>query len=326
MSAFFILTPMKTCWTLSNNSIALQRQTRGVAHALGFTPIEKVARVKKPWQYLFFISHSLKHLSIDSSPLAPPWPDFLIACGYNVIRPAIQIKQLSRRHTRIIYVQDPGLYRRHFDLIIAPQHDHCPGNNVIETLGATHDLTDTFLAESKLTFQPTVAHLPPPYLSIFIGGSNKGYKLTQDNMIQLTDTLLNIAQQYPGSLLISGSRRTGDENLSYLKRQMENAHNVYLYDGQGENPYFGMLAMADTIMITNDSVSMISEACFTGKPVYILPLPNYTARRKLAEFTQQCQQSGYIRSFENKFESWCYQRLDECARITPIAKEKLDIT
>jgi mitochondrial fission protein ELM1 len=87
----------------------------------------------------------------------------------------------------------------------------------------------------------------------------------------------------------------------------------YLWDGQGNNPYTGILGAADYIITPGDSVSMMSEACYTGKPVYIFDLD--ITKEKFLTFKNDLIQSSHARLFDGGFETWCAQSLDERSRL-----------
>ena len=85
-----------------------------------------------------------------------------------------------------------------------------------------------------------------------------------------------------------------------------------VWDGTGENPYFAYLALADAFLVTADSVSMISEAAATGKPVHILDLAGGDA--KFARFHAAMRQAGITRPFAGRIEYWSYALPDDTAR------------
>ena len=89
----------------------------------------------------------------------------------------------------------------------------------------------------------------------------------------------------------------GADNEAILRARMREVPSV-VWDGQGDNPYFGYLALADVIIVTCDSVSMISEACSTGKPVYLVALEGDSARFR--KFHEALLQAGVIRRFEKR--------------------------
>lgn len=318
---------IKTCWSVFNPNQAFRRQCNSIAIALGITPIEKIATIKTPWCWLPISWQRFDDLMIQapSNQFVEPWPDLLVACGKNIIPIALNIKRRSHGRTKIIFIQTPNRAQQHFDLVISPKHDHNQGNNVIETFGAVHDLTTTKLEKAKKEAVNFFPLAKGPYLSIFIGGTDKKYTLTPSRMARLTSEIEHIAHQYKGSLLITGSRRTGQDNIDYLIHRFKGNPRVFVHDGQGSNPYLSMLALADAIMVTNDSVSMISEACFTGKPVHILALPDLLPRKRIKQFLEDSVNAGYTRPFQGEIEHWTYTPLDEAKRIAPIIRAKLNL-
>jgi hypothetical protein len=118
-------------------------------------------------------------------------------------------------------------------------------------------------------------------------------------------------RQSCGSALVTASRRTGEEGLRLVRERLAGLP-AAIWDGAGDNPYFAYLALADAFLVTADSVSMISEAAATGKPVHILGLDGGNA--KFARFHQVMRQAGVTRPFTGRLESWSYPALDDTAR------------
>jgi uncharacterized protein len=114
-----------------------------------------------------------------------------------------------------------------------------------------------------------------------------------------------------GSALVTPSRRTGAEGLKLVQDRLAGLP-AAIWDGAGDNPYFAYLALADALLVTADSVSMISEAAATGKPVHILDLDGGNA--KFARFHQLMRQAGITRPFAGHLESWSYPIPDDTAR------------
>lgn len=311
------------CWVLIPDTPAFRKQTTGIAKALCIPYEEKIVARKKPWCWLpkRCSVGALKQLTKESSPLTPPWPDIIIACGQNTIAAALAIKRANKRKTTLIYIQKPCINPSYFDLVIAPMHDHARGSNIIETFGATHDLSLTALTEAKKQFGPRFADDKPPFLSIFIGGSSKKYDFTAKHAATLANTIMEIAKGYHGTVLVSPSRRTGKDNCEYLARRFQPQKNIYFYNDDSENPYMGMLALSEMIMVTDDSVSMISEACFTGAPVYLLALPDQVQRKKIGSFINEAVERQLVRYYQGALDVWDKQPLDEVTRVAPEIKK-----
>jgi mitochondrial fission protein ELM1 len=153
--------------------------------------------------------------------------------------------------------------------------------------------------------------MPRPILSVLIGGTNKAYRLSLQRLGEIAEVLADILRAGGGSALVTPSRRTGEAGLALLRDRLK-GRSASIWDGSGENPYFAYLALADAFLVTADSVSMISEAAATGKPVHILGLDGGNA--KFSRFHAAMQAAGVTRPFVGRIESWSYPILDDTAR------------
>ena len=302
-----------TCWILTEGHAGMEAQCRGLAEALGLAPTVKRVRVRLPWDALpnrlWF--RPLAAPTADSDTLAPPWPDLVISCG-NVSAPlAAAIRRASGGRTRAVHIQNPKMDRRHFDLVIAPRHDGMAGDNVMSSAAAIHPVTPQKLAEGARRWAPALAHLPRPLTAVLIGGSNRRHRLTPAIAARLADDLVRFVRATGGSLAVTPSRRTGAENEALIRERLRDVP-AYIWDGRGDNPYFGLLGLADAIVVTEDSVSMTSEAIATGKPVYVAGLAGES--RRLRSFHQMLMDDGITRPFDGQFATWSYAPPDDTAR------------
>jgi mitochondrial fission protein ELM1 len=147
---------------------------------------------------------------------------------------------------------------------------------------------------------------------VLIGGSNGVFHLGADEMRSLAQRLVTCARALKASLIITPSRRTGEANREILKDALVDVPH-YLWSGQGENPYFGLLGLADFIVVTVDSVNMVSEAASTGKPVYVADLPGSSP--KFWAFHKRLLDEGVTRLLEDKLEPYVYQPLNDVAIV-----------
>jgi mitochondrial fission protein ELM1 len=216
-------------------------------------------------------------------------------------------------------VQDPRVAPTRFDLVVPPRHDGLDGTNVLPTLGALTRVTDARLAAARAQFAGMLAHLPRPLVAVLIGGSNRAYRMTDAAMAALIAQLQKLLAGGAG-LCVTASRRTGQANAAALRAALQGKAAV-LWDGHGDNPYFGFLAHADAIVVTVDSVSMASEACSTGKPVYVAPLPGGSA--KFRAFHAMLEREGYTRRFTGILEPFATKRLAETARIAAEVRRRM---
>ena len=165
-----------------------------------------------------------------------------------------------------------------------------------------------------------VSHLPQRRIAINIGGSSKGEAIDKASAEKILDNLTLLAKKYDCGLLVTTSRRT-DDTIKYQLRKLNKKQNVLVYEGIGPNPYIGFLGLADTIIVSSDSINMISEACSTGKPVYIITLGKNNKRKQ--SFLDAMQQEGRTRPFDGHLQSWTYEALNETERVAAIIREKL---
>ena len=293
-------------------------QALGLAEATAFPFIEKRLGIRFPWSCLppqlwFLPLHAAGNGAAD---LAPPWPDLVIACGRNAAMPALAIRRASGGRTLAAQIQNAGVGRAEFDLIVAPEHDRLRGPQVVVTRGAVHRVTQARLTADRRRF-PALAAMPRPILAVLIGGTNKAYRLTLRRLEELAEALASILQSGGGSVLVTPSRRTGEAGLTLLRARLAGL-SAAIWDGSGENPYFAYLALADAVLVTADSVSMISEAAATGKPVHILELDG--GNTKFARFHEAMRAAGITRPFRGRIESWSYPVPDDTARAGAVLR------
>ena len=310
-----------TCWILSDGKAGTENQCLGLAEAMGIAPAVKRVRPRAPWTWLPVGLGLVPALSSGSAAaLAPPWPALLIASGRRSVPYSLAIRRLSRGATFRVQIQDPRIAPHRFDLVAAPRHDHLRGGNVVETLGALNRVTPERLSRAAEHFAPAFAQLPRPLVAVLIGGSSGSYRLTPAVTEALCDKLANLTRAAGGGLAVTASRRTGAANVAVLGRRLAELP-ATVWNGAGENPYFGLLGLADALVVTCDSVSMASEACATGKPVYIADLPG--GSRKFREFHAGLRAAGMTRPFAGVLESWTYAPPGDTARVAAEVARRL---
>ena len=312
-----------TVWAVHDGKIGMANQVMGLAEAVGYPVIEKQVALRSPWRQLTpaLWVHPMAALSMQGAALEPPWPDLLIACGRTVTALALAVKRLSRGRTFWVQVQDPRFARRHVDLMVVPRHDPARGDNVVLTLGAVHWVRLERIEEDRARFAPCFADLPRPIVGVLLGGTNRVYRLDAAAVTTLGDQLAALSRQGFG-IAITPSRRTSHAAVAALRQRLDGVA-YYLWDGSGENPYFGLLAHADTLLVTGDSVNMVSEAAATGKPVQVIDLEGGSA--KFLRFHDLLRRAGVTRPFAGTIERWSYAPLDDTERAAAEIRRRLAI-
>lgn len=315
-----------SCWVISDGKAGIEIQCRGLAEALGFEPVIKRIKIRAPWRWLppRFWRDPLAALQVEGNGggdrLMPPWPDVMIGTGRLAVGPNLAIRRASGGRTFSVQVQDPKVALDNFDVVVAPAHDRLRGPNVIETRGSLHGLTDAKLAAAAARFAAAVEHLPRPRVTVLIGGNSRTHRLTRRNARNLARDLARLARESGAGLLVTPSRRTGPETLAILREGLAGLPTAF-WDGSGENPYLGYLALADAFVVTGDSVNMICEAAFTGKPVHIAEITGGTP--KFRRFHRAMREAGVTRPFEGVLGRWSYEPLNETVSVAAEIRRRM---
>lgn len=298
------------CWIVTEGIAGTENQCLGVAEALGIdAQVHRVA-LKQPWKslspYLGFECASTFEPQFEE-----PWPDLLIASGRKSIAAARYIKKASGGKTFTVQIQDPRISPANFDLVAVPEHDPTRGDNVLVTKAAPNRITDEKLENAREQFA-AFEKIKAPRVAVLIGGTSKDYTLTAN----ITKKLILRLQHLNAGLMITASRRTGVQNEEMLKAAFEDTDH-YIWGGVADNPYFGLLAWADFILVTADSASMISEACTTGKPVYMIGMDKNHPEKagRIDKLHQTLKKSGCLRDFEGELAHWKYERLNDSQMV-----------
>ena len=305
-------------WILSDSYAGLQAQALGLAEAAGFAPELRVLAPGRPWRAIpprFWPAP----LAIAGASVRGALPPLSIACGG---MGAAVGAALRRRGVPVVQVQNPRMDPRRFDVIVAARHDGMAGPNVVVTRTALHRVTPERLHGEAARWRSRFNPLPRPLVAVLVGGSNGRFRLDAPVARRLAASLAEMIRRDHVGLALTPSRRTDPAALRALAEAVAPLGG-FVWDGAGENPYFGMLALADAIVVTVDSVSMISEAVATAAPVMLAALPGRSRRNAL--FTAGLLAEGRVRPFAGRFETWPAQPLDDTPEAAAEMRRRLRI-
>ncbi len=297
---------------LSEAYAGLQAQALGLAEAAGLTPALRVLAPRAPWRFLPAARWPAP-LRVVRDAIQPPLPDLIVGCGG--VAAAVGAA-LRRPGLAVVQVQNPRLDPRRFDLIVANRHDELTGPNVVVTRTALHRATPARLAEAAEAWRERLADVPRPLVSVLVGGSNGRFRLDAPVAAALGAQLAGMMQRDGVGVALTPSRRTDPAAIRALSAAVEPLGG-WVWDGEGDNPYFGLLALADAIVVTMDSVSMVSEAAATAAPVLVAALPGKS--RRIGLFLDGLTADGRIRPFAGRLDLWPVAPLDD----TPLAAAEM---
>jgi len=292
-------------------------QAEGLAKALGLSFKHENIKLKKIWNIippkLTPVSENiLENKFICDSRV-------IISCGRKSVIPSISLKRRFKKDIFTIHIQDPKVNLNNFDSIICPEHDNLDGENVIKTKGAIHYLTNHEIKKNINYLKPKAER--KKIVTLILGGPNKYYSFSENQMNTTFAKIKNLFVYSKYKLIVIPSYRT-PENILKLAFNYFNDNHLVIKE-RDKKAYLSSLGLADIIIVTCDSTSMISEAAITGKPVYIAQMKNKKSIHRFEKFYKLFKDLGIIRDLEDKIEYWKYEGLDEVNRAANLVKEQM---
>ncbi len=246
--------------------------------------------------------------------------DILISCGRKSVIPSIYLKKNSKKKVFNIHIQDPKVALNNFDIVIAPEHDGLYGKNVITSKGALHYLT---LKEIKNNHDYLLNKIDKDkdYLLLILGGPNKYYNYDHQNLINIFNKVKVILNNNNLKAIIIPSMRTPKKTIDLADEKMGKENLVI--KSVDKKAYLSGLSLANYIVVTCDSTSMISEAAMTGKPIYVADLPAKRQDQRFKKFRELFNKLNITKNLNEKLEIWNYKSLDETSRIAKLIKKQI---
>jgi mitochondrial fission protein ELM1 len=310
------------CWTISDGRAGNVRQASALARALGLHAREWMLQARAPWRWaaprlLPGSRHAFGPAFADA--LAQP-PALAIGCGR---QGALATRLARARGARAVQVLAPRLPPALWDLVIAPRHDGLRGDNVLTLLGSLNPVDDAWLRLAREAFA-ALGRLPRPRIAVLLGGPANHVRYDPAVVERWLDTVDATVGADGGSVLLTASRRTpGALRQAIRARYPRGDHLVWLDDTDGANPYAGILAWADRVVCSPDSVNMVSEACGTYVPAFVAGIDRVEGR--IRGFLDELVAMGRVRPLEAGLAPFPVEPLRETERIAAQLKDRGDI-
>ena len=256
----------------------------------------------------------------DFATLLDAAPGLAVGCGRQA---ALATRLLRARGWRAVQILDPRLDPHHWDAVVAPEHDALRGDNVLTLLGGLHPVDDAWLARAREDFAG-FGRLPGPRTAVLLGGTSAHARFNRMSFEVMAAKLEAVLARDGGSVLLTTSRRTDPELVAALAHRYDGTPGVvWRGPDDGRNPYPGLLAWADRIICSPDSVNMISEACATRAPVFVFD-PGRVRGRPRA-FLDTLLARGRIRAMDATLAPFDAVPLRECARVAQALRARLGL-
>lgn len=226
-------------------------------------------------------ARAIDHVNLDASDSLratpdDPWPDIVIAVGRRAAPVGRWIKAQNAPYA--IHIQ-LGRFQAPYDsvdLLVTTAQYGLPGaaNALHLSLPITARKSDALTAAAE-AFAPLFAGIAGPRIGVLVGGPSSPITFDAQDGRRLTTEALAFAEARAGTLLVATSPRTPAAVVDHLKAELPAPHRLFPFEpGAGaRNPYPALLASCDAFIVTNDSVSMVADACLTGREVRLFELP-----------------------------------------------------
>ena len=295
-------------------------QVEGMAKALNTEYSHKIVRLSFPWNLIppKFTPVSQIVLKDKIYITNTEVPDLIISCGRKSVIPSIVLK---RKNPKIftIHIQDPKVNFRNFDAIVAPEHDDLKGENIYNSKGAIHYITELEISKARQYLADKIKS--EKIVSLILGGPNKYYSFNSDQIINIFNQIKSIFVSDGYKVIIIPSMRTPKEIVDLAIREMGSCgHVVNKVDKQA---YLSAYALANYVIVTCDSTSMISEAATSGKPIFVAHMKAKRNNYRFNRFYELFKQMGITRNLGEKVETWTYNKHNEAQRIATEIKNKI---
>ena len=245
-------------------------------------------------------------------------PDLVVGCGRQA---ALATRLLRARGSRAVQILDPRIDPAHWDVVVVPEHDRLRGPNVATLLGSVHPVDAVWLAGARRGFA-SFADLPQPRTALLLGGMSAHARFNRMAFEVMAAKLEAVLAREGGSVLVTTSRRSDPQTIRELAHRYDETPGVVWRGPQdGANPYPGLLAWADRIVCSPDSVNMISEACATDVPVFVFDPSRVTGRPRA--FLDTLLARGRIRPMDAELAPFDVVPLRECARVADEVHRRL---
>ena len=295
-------------------------QVEGLAKALDIDFTHHKVELKNIWKFvppnLTPISQNV-YKKVEDNDF-----DLIISCGRKSVIPSIHLKSISKKKVFNIHIQDPKIDFKYFDFVVAPEHDGINGENVINTKGAIHYLSEKEIQKNKDYLKSFIKQDERKVWCLIMGGPTKYYDYSTKNMKHIFSMFYKLMKKHNFQLVVIPSMRTPINTIHYAKEFFGENHTIIV--NVDKKAYLSALALSENIVVTCDSSSMISEAALTGKPIYVANILPKKNDKRFQRFRNLFRELNITRNLGEEIENWNYEKLDETNRVANIIKQKIN--
>ena len=262
---------------IGDGTKGMQSQSLALAKSIGLK--YKLIEVKPFWLSRIFPSFLAGRFSIPLSNndkiLLSHNARVILTCGARMAGISIGLKRIFKKKFNNlfnIHIQNPKLLIHNFDLLVVPEHDNILGDNIILSRGSLHEINERSLKKFHEKISSKKLKEFKNHIVVLVGGSTKNQVLTENRANDFIHEIKRIQKLFECKIVVLPSRRTPDFIISKLKDIGVDDFEMVESLNEFENPYPGIIFNSKLILVTTDSINMLSEATNSGKPVVVFDL------------------------------------------------------
>ena len=315
--------PGTTAWVLSDGKIGDEVQCFGVLSATDIATERRLVSPRAPWSWS-------PRMPVDpaqaphrpGSPIAPPFPHIAIAAGRRTVPYLRALKRASHGRVFTIFIKDPYTGPGTADMLWVPAHDRLRAENIVVTLTPPHVLRPALFDEARRAPDARIAALPQPRVGMVLGGKGVNHDFSAADCAALIAMAVKF-QSEGYAVMVTPSRRTPPHLCPAMAAALAKGGPSFVWDGtNGANPYISILAHADALLVTADSVNMVGEATATGVPVTVYEPSGGHA--KVTAYLNRLVDEGAIRRYRGELEIFTPTRMDSAPTIAAFARQRYE--
>ncbi len=304
-----------SAWCITDGSAGMISQVKGLALAMNLEFTHKEVKINFPWNILPvgivpIMKSTFSNLKDFNSSIPPK---FIISCGRKSVYISLFLKRKYKKQVVTIHIQNPKSKFDEFDAIISPRHDNLQISNSFVSRLAINHISEPLIIEEMNKFSNLLISYDSPICLVLIGGQSNNYIFDDNEVDQLIKQIKKIKENQKIKFFFLFSRRTNKNIINKINFEFNNSDIVW--SNQKENPYIALLGFSKYIVCTSDSVSMISEAISSMKPVYIFRLRSSKSNNRIEDFNNFIISEGLARKLNYKLEEFRHDYTNETAII-----------
>jgi mitochondrial fission protein ELM1 len=317
-------------WILTDDKTENIYQAQALAELLNIPYELKIIK----FNFLKYLPNSWignKRMTVDeyySSDITAPYPDIVISAGKYTSPIALSLKK-SEPKIKLVQILKPREKPEKFDLVIMPEYEPLTSsaNNVYTSIGAMNKINPALMEREKQKFRDNFPQCAFSVFGAYIGGRYKNCRISEEEANSLAHMLQRVVDNHGAQIFIVFASDSPEYVKNVFYDHFYYSHSAYIYDPEigGYDPYWGIVSIANSMIVTGDAITRCSEVITAGTPLYIYKPGSLNSKKHEYFFNRltEMQLAKFINLNTHYLENYNYSPLAETRQIAGYIKEHL---